>query len=252
MNDASTYDVVSITEAAKRLKCSVRTVQRRLDAGTLDAVEIEGQRRVKLSRDNATPNATSNALPNTTTRQNDATSGHSVARHDAKNATFGLKTNTIPRDSEGDTQRDKQGDVSRDNATGDAIRSAPAMQVLADVRAADARVIEVLERENAFLRLQIEAANRATAEAHAALREALKMSARALPPGELGQVGTEKADGVQVLAGVTAPNAPQSRGSASESPQTGAASANTSNPSKGREIERQRGFRGWLLQVLRG
>lgn len=68
----------------------------------------------------------------------------------------------------------------------------------------DARLIEVLERENAFLRLQVEAANRATAEAHAALRAALKMSERALPsPGSAPER--------QVLA-AAAQEVPQSEG----------------------------------------
>lgn len=248
---ASTRDVVSITDAAKRLRVSVRTVQRRLDAGTLAAVETEGGRRVHLLRDNATPNATGD----TTTRQDDAPTAQSVARHDATtnatNATFELKTNA----TEGDTQRDSMGEVSRDNAT----TNSTAMQVLAEEKAAGAaRLVEVLERENAFLRLQVEAANRATAEAHAALREALKMSNRALTEGretdvspdnghDFEQLRTGGESVGQVLAdGVSSPtNAPQS-------PQSVGAGKVLDGRANGLQMARRRTFRAVLLRWLRG
>jgi hypothetical protein len=86
-------------------------------------------------------------------------------------------------------------------------------------------------RENAA-RLQIEAANRATAEAHAALREALKMSARALmEPGQstLTHAPSEAAE--------VASESRQSTLSAIEPP---------------KYFERSRGLRGWLLKILKG
>jgi excisionase family DNA binding protein len=77
--------VLSITAAAQVLGLSVRTVQRRLDAGTLQAVEVEGARRVRLP-DDATSNATDRATGgtpqgDTVTRQHatgDATEGDSL------------------------------------------------------------------------------------------------------------------------------------------------------------------------------
>jgi excisionase family DNA binding protein len=50
-HDAPAGDIVTITEAARLLGISVRTVQRRLDAGTLEAVEDEGKRLVRLPSD---------------------------------------------------------------------------------------------------------------------------------------------------------------------------------------------------------
>ncbi len=52
-------------------------------------------------------------------------------------------------------------------------------------------LVSQLQSENAFLRAQVEAANRQASEATVALREYLKMQAKALPSGEkLEQVGT--------------------------------------------------------------
>jgi excisionase family DNA binding protein len=63
----SQRDSATITEAARILGVSVRTVQRRLDNGKLESFESEGKRFVRL-----TPDATANA-----------TQGDSVTRHDA-------------------------------------------------------------------------------------------------------------------------------------------------------------------------
>jgi excisionase family DNA binding protein len=63
----SRRDSATITEAARLLGVSVRTVQRRLDTGKLESFESEGKRFVRL-----TPDTTANA-----------TQGDSVTRHDA-------------------------------------------------------------------------------------------------------------------------------------------------------------------------
>ncbi len=180
-NEAADHgDTVSITEAARRLNCSVRTVQRRLDSGALESVEVDGQRRVKLPHDRATDNAT----PDATGRQDNATGGtphNATTRHnDARQ-----------RDSENESQRDATRhdtrQMARHDATGSATRDTTSTT-------ADGRVIEILERENAFLKSQIEAANRATSEAHAALRAALAAQPRALNEGS-PQVLADGSDG---------------------------------------------------------
>ncbi len=53
--------------------------------------------------------------------------------------------------------------------------------------AADSDFLAHLQSENVFLRAQVEAANRQAAEATAALREYLKISAKALPSAEYSQ-----------------------------------------------------------------
>ncbi len=83
-------DVVSITQAARLLGVSVRTVQRRLDKGTLKAV-IEGDtRRVRLgdtSRDTATNDAPQGdrgaTVTSDATRHSDATQGDTSRDSDA-------------------------------------------------------------------------------------------------------------------------------------------------------------------------
>lgn len=143
-------DVVSITEAAKLLRVSVRTVQRRLDSGDLEAVCEGDTRRVKLpnlsrdmTRQSDAPGhdkQNSRSFEDDSTRQSDAPQQHVVTRHDAP---------------ESDSQRD----IMR--------------ELLAEK---DARIVD--------LRSQVEAANRQAAEAAAALREYLKMQAKALTDGE--------------------------------------------------------------------
>lgn len=54
--------VVTITEAAKLLQCSVRTVQRRLDAGEWEVVMVAGKRCVRLPAD-ALPDGVTPVMP---------------------------------------------------------------------------------------------------------------------------------------------------------------------------------------------
>ncbi len=125
-------DTATVTEAAKRLGVTVRTVQRRLDRGELKSIEANGKRLVVLPAE----------------ATGDATADQSVTRQDATDDTTG-------HDSGDD-------EVAR---------------LLAEK---DARIQDLRATVDAQ-RLQIEAANRTAAEAAAALREALKMSNRALP-----------------------------------------------------------------------
>jgi hypothetical protein len=127
------------------------------------------------------------------------------------------------------------------------------------------RVVEMLERENALLRSEstflrgvVEQQQRDAAELRAALREALRMSARALPaststveaPEQLGQVGTDS-----TTPSAAAPGAPQSAAQVDGAPMAG---PDASEPQKGARVDastwrdREKGLRGWLLKLLRG
>ncbi len=145
---ADAREVVSITEAAKRLSISVRTIQRRLDSGDLEAVCEGDTRRVRLPE-----------MSRDTTRQVDAPKGD---------------TQRVNRHS-----RSMQGDSTRhDDTLHDAPYVAPERDSQRDMMfelmaEKDARIVD--------LRSQVEAANRQAAEATAALREYLKMQNKALP-----------------------------------------------------------------------
>ena len=241
MSDENAGEIVTITEAAQRLDVSVRTIQRRLDGGKLATVFIDGVRHVQLSPNNATSH---------TTEGNNR-------RHDR--ATANATSGTTPRDTNatvGDIEHEKQGDTRHDttrqratfDATeGDTTRQHDATQH--DIgRAGDARVIEILERENAFLKLQIEAANRATSEAHAALRAALAAQPKRLESGPQVLAADEAARETmpQVLA---EPNA---------APETGEFEAQKVEANKVLDQSQhaansgRKTFRKWLLEVLKG
>jgi excisionase family DNA binding protein len=140
-------EVVSITEAARRLDCSVRTVQRRLDAGELEPVEVAGKRCVRLSSD---------VPSDAPSDKREAARG--TSRDDRKNGTSveGRRQNDAPHDKSSGTSHDVERDAKRDMT---------------------AHLIE----ENRFLRSALEARDRDAAELRAALREALKLQTRALP-----------------------------------------------------------------------
>lgn len=219
MNEDEGSEIVSITEAGRRLACSVRTIQRRLDSGALEAVEVEGQRRVRLPSDNATGRATGDAPSNVTGRQRDAPQYDNQRDSDAP---------------QGDSKHELQGDTTRQdgvphNATG---RHHDATQ-----RDSDARVIELLERENAFLKSQIEQANRQAAEAHAALRAAL-----AAMPKALTQAASDATPMPQ-----QSPQSVPDRTPATSTPDSIPKPTQTQKP---RANYTQRGFRGWLLRQL--
>ncbi len=198
-SDATDARVLSITEAAQVLGLSIRTVQRRLDAGTLEVVEVEGVRRVRLPLD-----AT---VGDRVTRQ----PGRQVARH-------GTPTNA--------TEGDK-----------------PAPQVLVPGTRE-----EELKEEIRFLRGVVEQQQRDAAELRAALREALKISTRALPEAGTPQVLAASSAAAQEAAGSAAQvEAEQVDAQAQSEPlrtpeREGGASTG----------ERSRGLRGWLLKMLRG
>lgn len=196
--DGAQGETLSITEAAQRLGISVRTVQRRLDAGTLEAA-FEGDTRRVMWRD--------------TTRQNDAPQGDTRHDSDATATTFesdaGRHRDTPKRDSEGDTSHD----MTR--------------QLLAEK---DARIADLHATVEAQ-RLQIEAANRASAESAAALREYLKISAKALPGSEYSR----EAD--------TAPSSDGGGAMKPDSPAPAKASQSSRNGQIARSLRRLLGIR---------
>jgi hypothetical protein len=236
-------EVVSITDAAKRLRVSVRTVQRRLDGGQLKAV-IEGDtRRVRLPIEG-----------DSATRQGDATAGHlsrdgdttarQVKRHHFEE---GDKKRVMLSRQEA-TDDAPQGDGERDTAHDSATLAQSTLASL--LLEKDARIIDLRAQIDAQ-RLQIEAANRATAEAHAALREALKMSNRALM--EPGQSTLEAVSSTPAQSRPMAADEAQSTLMSKEAPQPiSSPQIEAQREVAPKYFERSKGLRAWLLKVLRG
>ncbi len=97
----------------------------------------------------------------------------------------------------------------------------------------DAALVEELRDQVKFLRSALEARDRDAAELRAALREALKMSQKALPQSTL----------------VDAPNQAET---GRQPPQISATTKEASTPPNAPQRQTQRGFRGWLLKYLQG
>jgi hypothetical protein len=98
-----------------------------------------------------------------------------------------------------------------------------------------------LKAEVIFLRGVVEAQNRDAAELRAALREALKISNRALVESTSTEALQGDLSGQSTLIAQVPPVE-------AKAPQTGTEREEKGNQST---LERQRGFRGWLLKVLR-
>jgi excisionase family DNA binding protein len=64
--------IVTITEAAPLLGCSIRTVQRRLDAGEFEAVTVAGKRCVRLTADDLPEGVMPDGLALDATRDTEA------------------------------------------------------------------------------------------------------------------------------------------------------------------------------------
>lgn len=104
----------------------------------------------------------------------------------------------------------------------------------------DARITDLRAQVEAQ-RLQIEAANRATAEAHAALRESLKMSNRALTEGAAKPVEIDGNNDRHIEAQVLVADEKRA-------PETMPQVLAETNA----HFERSKGLRGWLLRLLNG
>jgi hypothetical protein len=117
--------------------------------------------------------------------------------------------------------------------------------------AARDELVSELRDMNAFLRAALEARDRDAAELRAALREALKLSHRALlEPAQ----STADAPGTLTASRQDAPERAQSTAEAKESPvvvESPQIEPQREETGAGR-FERARGFRAWLLKVLRG
>lgn len=186
---ASTHDTsrdevgwLSVTEAAARVGVSEKTLRKRIAAGTVEAgkVQLEGggwkwqvlAERLETvgtvgSENDADLNSERLEVPTASKRFSEAPT---------------VPTATLPTASKRSTSKRLHSDES------------------------DARVLAT-ERENEMLRealqrerensdqwrAQVEAANMQAAQATAALREYLKISAKALPSTEMGQVGMDNA-----------------------------------------------------------
>jgi hypothetical protein len=239
MSEAHTTpgDWLTVTEAALRAGKSERTVQRWCQRGVIGARLVTTPDGEAWKIDPATlPKASDCAQP--------------VTPHSDTVTPFGAQV-TPPKQGgdaifcEGDAIRCADSErvtpqvtpFSEGDATGDAIlkqgdatpKASDGAQIGAELSPLAARYVAQLESENGFLRSQIEEANRNAAELRAALREAQKMHAKALPaPGEdstpPGEVTTE--------ATASAPHA------ASNAAQIGA--------QKDTKPRRRRGWLGWL------
>ncbi len=215
MNDDT--GAVSITEAAKHLGVSVRTVQRRLDSGELEAVTEGDRRRVRLP-DGTPASAT----------------GDTTARHDT-----GVGDATLTSDLN---------ESSRQNAKGDATEGdnlhAPHSSYDAPTQAAkgdsDAtrELIEQLKGERDRLVEQLERAQDDAAQWRAMAAQLI--SNRALPQSTLGEA---------VEGDLSAPNVRRAQVPAvvEKGPEM---AATVLGP--GVQVERTKGFRAFVLRLLRG
>jgi excisionase family DNA binding protein len=187
----SEAEPLSITEAAQRLGVSVRTVQRRLDAGTLEAAFEGDTRRVMIRDTTRQADATEGDTQRDTSRDSDTPQGDTLARH---NATDGAPN--APNESEATRQSDApQRDTSRDTTRqGDS----EAARVLAETEAAFLReALEVSRANEAFLRGAIEQHQRSEAELRAALRKALEAMPKRIEGREYSQPENSAQSGLE-------------------------------------------------------
>jgi hypothetical protein len=239
MSNQSTLsgDWLTVSQAASALGVSERTVRRRCEAGGL-AARLE-------AGDSGTGGRVWRISP-------DAVAARPVGQR-AASRTDGQAAKNQKQETTARPQFDRA--ASRPEAGGqtDGQSTLSALIAEKDARIDDLRgqLDAATTRENAA-RLQIEAANRATAEAHSALREALKMSNRALPEAQ------------STLESVSSAPA-ESRAMAAGEAQSTLMSKEAGQPMSGPQIEAERqsepaqstlkgrdgsGFRGWLLRLL--
>jgi hypothetical protein len=229
-------DWLSLSQAAARLGVSEKTLRRRIHAG-----EVEGEKtamdggglawRVRLDR-----------LPDGGAR--DKCSQSTLNVPEAVSEPSGARAGTVPELIHSQTARDGSGMDKRAGTVPEVVPelsdSVPEPKTDSGQSTLTAHLLE----ENKFLRGALEARDRDAAELRAALREALKLSNRALP--EAGQSTLSSSN-----------DGPESRAVAPQSAQSTLATANTPQPMSGPQIERKamaarRTFRRWLLEILRG
>jgi excisionase family DNA binding protein len=216
MNDDAR--VVSITEAAELLSVSVRTVQRRLDSGDLEAVTEGDRRRVKL------PCGTTANTTGDTTQQHDSGVGDATLPS-------GLNESSVSTAQDGTPPGDS---LNAPHSSFDAPK-----QATPGDSDATRELIEQLKGERDRLVEQLERAQDDAAQWRA--MAAQLMNHRALPQS----TSDEAVEGDLSASNVTmeeVSGAGKNRQEAPENPQREA-----SQP-----FERTKGLRAFLLKILRG
>lgn len=263
MSDSAQW--LTVSQAAAALEVSERTIRRRCDSGRLAARLATTDNGKEWQIEAAAVGATDIS----------ADTAASELRTSAATIQAGADTQTvaaaIAADAAANELRTGAAIAAANTAdTSPTAQSTAPTPVAVPLSALDARDELISElRENAVYlrgqieaqRLQIEAANRATSEAHAALREALKMSHRALNEGTAKPVeidgNSDQHIEAQVLAG-RSDGATESRefparyGAMDKAVGSTAVGARKGSAARDGTQRRARGFRGWLLQVLAG
>jgi excisionase family DNA binding protein len=284
---ASTCRWITTEQAAVALDVSAKTVRRRVRAGKIGARKVAGESggfvwEIAADATGQPMAQTDSPTDSPTDRPDTQAIAQPMAQPMGQNANLSAEPMAQPMAQVDNRWPNRWDKMATDGPSGQSDRTKQAD--------GGGRVIEILERENAFLksqieaqRLQIEAVNRSNAEISAALREALKMSHRALTSGAAGVPSGADTRGPQVLAAPEMQNqsgpqvlddgsdgatqtgefrardgatikaaghdqsGPETSGTARESTtESGATSTSAST------YKRTRGFRGWLLQVLAG
>ena len=236
-DDASTW--LTVAEAAAALDVSEKTIWRRAKAGKIGARKVAGTNGGFVWEIAA--DATGHPTDRPTGHPDSRPTGHPTDRPTGQV----LAAEPIQERERPDNQTEAT-DRPTDQTTDRPDKTAAFDGITA-------RYVTRLEGENDFLRAALEARDRDAAELRAALREALKMSHRALnegrePTGKTGELKSDQSP-LQVLADGRA-DGEKSREDAPQSPPNAETTANTSAAPKGAKIERKRGFRSWLLKVL--
>jgi excisionase family DNA binding protein len=245
---ASTCTWLTTEQAAAALGVSIKTVRRHAKAGTINARKVAGDSGGFVWEIAA--DATGHP-----TAQIDSPSDRPDTQATAQATGQSANLSTKPT-AQADTRPDK---IATDR-TPDRTNEVDTASTL------EANFTAHLIDENRFLRAALEARDRDAAELRAALRTALAAMPKALTSGspqvlaadengpKLEQVGTDpKADGSdpQVLAGAS-----QNEMQGTDGPQTATVNKPAREVKRGAQIGSTardgRGFRQWLLKVLRG
>ncbi len=237
---------LTVSEAAARLRVSERAIQRRCKAGRLSA-QLKATPTGQQWQIDGSMLANEPEAATQSDDTNDTWSADSRDRDDTQAATATTETTaqTTP------TTQETTGTTPEAPTAATQTTLGAATPTTGTTASGDAVLVEELRDQVKFLRLQVEAANRTAAEAQAALREVLKMSNRALT------------EGAQSTFGPTTDDTAQSRREAQERAESTSMSKVTPEPTRGPQteperpqttpkyFERKRGFRSWILKMLK-
>lgn len=255
---ASTW--LTVAEAAAALKVSPRTIRRRCESGELVA-ELEagesgtGGRAWRIDAADVAAKADGQTDKRTVAARSDGQAED--GRADRQTDTNQAQNVTARPDGQARGQTANTADGHGRAARWTSARPDGQEIVTALMAEKDARIAD-LQAQIEAQRLQIEAANRNAAEANAALREALKMSHRALNEGSHTPVTQPSQSAPQVLAEPNVgPELGEIRGQNSEmdkearQPQSASNSPNSEAQRPASIGRDSKGLRGWLLRILR-